>query len=176
MNEIDKTSIKSIFEKLKRGCVKSPEYYLNLFYSRQLKHEEKISTFCYEIEKLIDKGLPRLDEENRTRMLRSRLLSAVPETIKNYLELLSDKKWPEIVQIFDKTVDYKEIYQGKFQIKEEVDLNKIEQSRTRSNKFNGTCNFSQRFGHMESDCKARMNQSRAPNPNQVPVICEVKTT
>ncbi|CAF1063769.1 unnamed protein product [Brachionus calyciflorus] len=58
MTETDKTSIKSIIEKLKRGCVKSPEYYLNLIYSRQLKHEEKISTFCYEIEKLIDKGLP----------------------------------------------------------------------------------------------------------------------
>ncbi|CAF0903395.1 unnamed protein product [Brachionus calyciflorus] len=44
----------------------------------------------------------------------------------------------EIVQIFDKSVDYKEIYQDKFQIKQEVDLKKIEQSRTRSNKFNGT--------------------------------------
>ncbi|CAF1093114.1 unnamed protein product [Brachionus calyciflorus] len=64
MTETDKALIKSIFEKLKRGCVKSAEYYLNLFYSRQLKHEEKISTFCYEIEKLIDKGLPGLDEEN----------------------------------------------------------------------------------------------------------------
>ncbi|CAF1093470.1 unnamed protein product, partial [Brachionus calyciflorus] len=130
------------------------------------KNAQKIEAiqicFCYEIEKLIDKGLPGLDEENRTRMLRPRLLS---ETIKNYLELLSDKKWPEIVQIFDKSVDYKEIYQGKFQIKQEVDLNKIEQSRTRSNKFNGTCNFCQKFGHKASECQARMNQSRAPNPS-----------
>ncbi|CAF1014185.1 unnamed protein product [Brachionus calyciflorus] len=139
MTETDKASIKSIIEKLKRGCVKSSEYYLDLFYLRQLKHEDKISTFCYEMEKLFDKGLPGLDEENRTRMLRSRLLSAVPETIKNYLEWLSEKKWPEIVHIFEKSVDYKEIYQGKFQIKEEVYLNKIYKSRTRSYKFNGTC-------------------------------------
>ena len=87
----------------------------------------------------------------------------VPETIKNYLELLSDKKWPEIVHIFDKSVDYKEIYQGKFQIKEEVDLNKIDQSRTRSYKFNGTCNFCQKFGHKASDFIARKNQPSIQN-------------
>ena len=44
--------------------------------------------------------------------------------------MLLDKKWPDIFQIFDKSVDYKEIYQGKFHIKEEVDLNKIERDQT----------------------------------------------
>ncbi|RNA38597.1 hypothetical protein BpHYR1_004818 [Brachionus plicatilis] len=53
MSETEKSSIKTILEKLKKGCVKSPEYYLNLFYSIQLKPEEKIANFCYEIEKLI---------------------------------------------------------------------------------------------------------------------------
>ncbi|CAF1030452.1 unnamed protein product [Brachionus calyciflorus] len=111
-------------------------------------------------------GLPGLDEENRTRMLRSRLLSAVPETIKNYLELLSDKKWTEIVAIFDKSVDYKEIYQGNFQIKEEVDLNKIDQSRNRSDRFNGTCNYCQKFGHKAIDCRSRKKQLLAQNSHQ----------
>lgn len=162
LTNTEKASIKSVLEKLKKSCVKSPEYYLNLFYSRQLKSDEKISTFCYEIEKLIDKGLPGLDDENRTRMLRSRLLSAVPENIKNYLELLSDKKWSEIVGIFDKSVDYKEIYQGQFQIKEEVDLNRVEQSRPKQYRFNGTCNFCHRQGHKAVDCYARKNQVQKP--------------
>lgn len=163
IEEADKNDIKKILECLKRGCVKSPEYYLNLFYSKQLKPDQKISDFCYEIEKLMDKALPNLDEDNRTRMLRSRLLSAVPEHIKSYLELLSDKKWKEIVAIFDKSVDYKEIYQGSFQIKEEVDVQRVEFSAP---KFNGSCHFCNKFGHKIADCLARKNQVQRSNTSQ----------
>jgi hypothetical protein len=73
-----------------------------------------------------------------------------------------------IVAIFDKLVDYKEIYQGNFQIKEEVDLNRIEQSRTRSYRFNSNCNFCQKFGHKAIDCYARKNQLQTSNSQQNP--------
>ncbi|RNA18795.1 hypothetical protein BpHYR1_045197 [Brachionus plicatilis] len=69
----------------KLGCVKSPEYHLNLFYSKQLKPDQKISDFCYEIEKLMDKALPNLDEDNRTRMLRSRLITTNYQLTKGYV-------------------------------------------------------------------------------------------
>ncbi|RNA16879.1 hypothetical protein BpHYR1_003190 [Brachionus plicatilis] len=81
MTDPDRVSIDTVFDKLKRGCVKSPEYYLNLFYSEKLKHEKKISTFSY-------RGQLGLDKENRTRILRSRLLSAssFPELKKGIVE------------------------------------------------------------------------------------------
>lgn len=173
MQAVDKEDIKKILDTLKGKCIKSPEYYLNLFYSRQLKQDEKIGDFCHDIERLLDKGMPGLELNGRSRMLMSRLVSTVPSHIKSFLELQSDKSWSDIVSVFDKSVDYKEMYTGNFQqIKQEpMEINKMEHRESKfSNpkvvKFNGSCNFCGKFGHKSVDCLSRINQSSRKESNQ----------
>ncbi|RNA29077.1 hypothetical protein BpHYR1_038437 [Brachionus plicatilis] len=122
---------------------------------------------------ILDKGMPGLEPNGRSRMLMSRLVSTVPSHIKSFLELQSDKSWSDIVSVFDKSVDYKEMYTGYFQqIKQEpMEINKMEQRESRfwnskSVKFNGSCNFCGKFGHKSMDCLTRINQSSRKESNE----------
>ena len=80
----DKKDVEKILEALKTNCIKSPEYYLNLFYARQLKQDEPISDFCHHIERLVERGMPGLDQASKYRLLMARLLAVVPENIKSF--------------------------------------------------------------------------------------------
>ena len=93
MSDDDKKNIDTIFDKLKSICFKAPEFYLNLFYSRVLKPDQSIRKFCHELQKLLERGMPVLDETVKGKMLRARLISSVPEHVKNFLELMTDKTW-----------------------------------------------------------------------------------
>ncbi|CAF0881342.1 unnamed protein product [Brachionus calyciflorus] len=106
---IQKTDTDEIIKALNAGCKKSPDFYLNLFYARTLKQDESIATFCHEIEGLLSKDMPGLEKAFKSSLLRARLISNVPENVKNFMELLSDKSWKELFTIFDKSVDYKSI-------------------------------------------------------------------
>lgn len=49
-----------------------------------------------------------MDEVVRQKFLRSRLISVVPSDVKNFMELVNDKKWPELVSIFENQTDFKD--------------------------------------------------------------------
>jgi hypothetical protein len=89
-----KSVIDEVMKALKAGRKKSADYNLNLFNTRMLKPDETVA-----------KSMPGLEEDSKSSLLRARLMANVQE--KNFMELLSDKSWKELVTIFDKSVDYK---------------------------------------------------------------------
>ena len=107
MSETERKDIGRIFAKLKETCFKPTEYYLNLFYSRALNSSETLASFARDLERLVDKGLPGLEANVKSKLLKARLVSCVPETTKTFLELLSDKNWAELIVIFENQVDYR---------------------------------------------------------------------
>ena len=48
----------------------------------------------------------RLDTTARDRFLKARLIANVPESVKTFLEMMSDKTWAELYDIFSKSNDY----------------------------------------------------------------------
>ncbi len=181
-----KGDIDEVMKALKDGCRKSPDYYLNLFYMRVLKPDETIASFCHDIEFLLSKGMPGLEEASKSSLLRARLIANVPENVKNFMELLSDKSWKELVNIFDKSVDYKSITS---KVDDEAILvNQLKATSIGSPKtrFSGTCFYCKKAGHRISECRKResdeksgrvgsqrkfegnnRNRSRSPHPNHV---------
>jgi hypothetical protein len=59
------------------------------------------------VQGLLEKGLPGLEKTIRDKLLRSRLLAVAPVNLKNFLEMLSDRSWDDVVNILDKSNDYK---------------------------------------------------------------------
>ena len=128
LDSSDQKDFDKIFEALKKACSKSPQYYLNMFFNRKLNQGETIASFCTAIQEYLDDALPKVDEYTRDQLLISRLISNVPENVKNFLELMSDKLWKEPVIIFDKSMDNKKLVAQRFDLSE---VNKIDyQSRS----------------------------------------------
>ena len=50
--------------------------------------------------------MPGLDTTARDRFLKARLIANVPESVKTFLEMMSDKTWAELYDIFSKSNDY----------------------------------------------------------------------
>jgi len=161
LNETDRKSIKAIKKKLKECLAKAPEYYLNLFYMRAVKPNESIASFCHAIQQLLDKGMPGLEPATKGRLLRSRLIAVAPENLKNFLEMLADKTWDEVVAILDKSTDYRAITAPTLP---EIALNKAEVVRqwsTRSSsrpqeRFGGICYYCNKPGHKQLNCRSRL--------------------
>ncbi|CAF1081998.1 unnamed protein product, partial [Brachionus calyciflorus] len=60
-----------------------------------MKPDESIATFCHDIEELLTKEMPGLEEESKSSLLRTRLIANVSENVKNFMDLLSDKSWKQ---------------------------------------------------------------------------------
>ena len=173
LNATQKADVKEVFKKL-------PEFYMNLFYVRTLKPNESVSAYCNDIQHLLEKAMPGLEETTRDKFLKSRLISVVPESVKNFLEMLSDKTWAQLVAIFDKSTDYKSILPADFA--HEVAVNKFETSgqdtrrvvyderyRTRTpqqprRRFNGECFHCHEIGHRQSECTKKTEAMRSRQP------------
>lgn len=104
LNDTEKKDIELIKKKLRETCVLSSEHYLNKFHNRTLGPNEKIGQFCRVLEGLLDKA--KCTGDMREKLLRWRLISVVPESTRQFMELLSDKSWDELVTIFEKQTDY----------------------------------------------------------------------
>ena len=118
MPQEDKDSMMKIWKEMERKSSKPKQYYLNLFYNRKINPGESVAAFCHAIQNLLEHGMPGLDVEARDELLKSRLMVNVPENTKNFLELMAEKKWSELVQIFDKQVDYKQMEQPQWEVSE----------------------------------------------------------
>lgn len=156
LSNAEKADIDEIMHALRQGCVKSPDYYLNLFYTRKLKPEESIASFCHDIERLLNKGMPGLETESKSKLLRARLIANVPENVKNYMEMLSDKSWRDLVALFDKSVDYISIAKTDDDI---ILANKLSAMNSPL-KFTGECFYCRKVGHRKSDCRKRQADER----------------
>ncbi|CAF0975863.1 unnamed protein product [Brachionus calyciflorus] len=177
LSQSQKTDIDEIIKALKSGCKKSPDFYLNLFYARTLKPDESIATFCHEIEGLLWKGMPGLEEASKSSLLRARFFANIPENVKNFMELLSDKSWKELVTIFDKSVDYKSI---STKVDDEAVLvNKLNavSFKSQSQKFNGSCFYCKRPGHRTSECRKKQYDEKTNQEvdNQVMIVLKDRT-
>ncbi|RNA43351.1 hypothetical protein BpHYR1_027320 [Brachionus plicatilis] len=99
--------------------------------------------------------MPGLEEAAKSSLLRARLIANVPENVKNFMELLSDKSWKELVAIFDKSVDYKSITT---KVEDEAVLvNKLNaiSFKSQSQKFNGSCFYCKKPGHRIAECRKK---------------------
>lgn len=120
----------------------------------------------------------------RHRFLRARLISVVPNEIKNFMELLNDNSWSELVNIFENQSDYKDLSTSDF-LKVEVNKFETPEKKNRDNRvssnmgyttnrsrFNGTCFYCVKPGHKKSECYRRdctennANRDRAFTNNQ----------
>ena len=80
-----------------KECVKTPDYYINVLFDRKLQHGETIQQFCTAIQETADLGFPGLDAAARTSISRVRLVSNVPENLKNKIESLPrSTTWTDI--------------------------------------------------------------------------------
>ena len=71
-NELSATQqadVKEVFKKIKEGCANAPEFYMNLFYVRTLKPNESVSAYCNDIQHLLEKAMPGLEETTRDKFL-----------------------------------------------------------------------------------------------------------
>lgn len=145
LDETQQADIKEIEKKLRSCLSKAPEFYLNQFYKREVRGGESISSFCHCVQGLLEKGLPGLEKTIRDKLLRSRLLAVAPENLKNFLEMLSDRSWDEVVSILDKSNDYKLISSSQSQ-EEVVSLVSYRKQ------FSGKCFYCGKGGHRKTDC------------------------
>ena len=108
LSSSDKDDKDAIFDALKKECVKTPDFYINVLFDRKLQHGESIQQFCTAIEEIVDLGFPSLDATARTSMLRARLVSNVPENLKNQIESLSrSTTWTDIKKVLLNSNDYR---------------------------------------------------------------------
>ncbi|CAF0846861.1 unnamed protein product [Brachionus calyciflorus] len=77
VSEADRNDIGRIFAKLKETCFKPTEYYLNLFYTRALNPGETLASFARDLERFVDKDLPGLEANIKSKLLKARLVSCV---------------------------------------------------------------------------------------------------
>ncbi|RNA20287.1 Transposon Ty3-G Gag-Pol poly [Brachionus plicatilis] len=78
--------------------------YLNIFNSRTMKPGEKQAKYCRELEVLLNKAIPGLQEKFKEQLLKDKVIKSVAATKKLFLELVLDKKWNEIVAQCEKRV------------------------------------------------------------------------
>ena len=102
LTQDEKRDIQQIFKKLKELCVKPASHYLNTFNTRTIKYGETIPAFCHIIEELIDKAMPGLQIGFRKQLSTDRLMKSVPSNTRNFIELVIDKEWKEIVKSMEK--------------------------------------------------------------------------
>lgn len=154
LSDDDKKDINKIIKQLKETCTKTPEYYLNAFYTAALEPGESIAQFCQKLQILVEKGLPGLDETHRDKMLKARLIVNVPQHVKDFLELMSNKKWSELVEIFEKSNDYKSTSPNNFQIETAINKMTFHERRNfnQKSRFDGACNICKKIGHKAIDC------------------------
>ena len=103
---------------------------MNFFYSRALNPGETLASFARDLERLVDKGLPGLEANVKSKLLKARLVSCVPETTKTFLEPLSDKNLAEFIVRFENQVNYRTVIPVHFS--QEVVINKMDQKQTRT--------------------------------------------
>lgn len=157
LNDTEKKDIELIKKKLRETCVLSPEHYLNKFHNRTLGPNEKIGQFCRALEGLLDKA--KCTGDMRETLLRWRLISVVPESTRQFMELLSDKSWDELVTIFEKQTDYNFHKPSS----DYVDVNRISANYSSYNRnsfstptrFGGECFYCGKIGHRKFECRVR---------------------
>ncbi|CAF0896871.1 unnamed protein product [Brachionus calyciflorus] len=90
-----------------------------------VESRRNIGKFARDLGRLVDKGLPGLEANVKSKLLNARLVSCVPETTKTFSELLSDKNWALLIVIFENQVDYRTVIPG--HLSQEVVINKMDQ-------------------------------------------------
>lgn len=149
---------------IRKACSKPTELYLNKFYSILQEPGESVAKYCLSIQTLLDKGLPGLEKTHREQMLKARLITVVPENVKNFLELLGDRSWDELVAIFEKQTDYRLVVPPPTHLIT-ADANRIVTTDRRTpehRRFIGSCHYCGKPGHKYAECR---NRARS-NPYQ----------
>ena len=170
-----KATMTEVVAHLKKVCAKPTELYLNKFYTRIMEPGESIAKYCISIQNLLDKGLPGLDKSHREQMLKARLIAVVPENVKNFLELLGDRSWNELMVIFEKQTDYRLVVPPPTHLV--ADTNRIVTIERRPTtpdrrRFNGNCHYCGKPGHRYAECRSRTRnggyqQRRVETPRSI---------
>lgn len=174
LEEDKQADIKEIEKELRRKCVQPAEFYLSQFYDCTLQPEDRIGPFCRRLESLVNKGLPGMETSAKHTLLRSRLIKVVPKDVKNFMELLNDRSWPQLVTIFenqkdynneDSKNDYLKIDVNKFETPERRDKSYRPNANTNTSastsyapsrkRFDGTCFYCGKAGHRKVECRKR---------------------
>ena len=171
-----KNDIKEIFKALKEISVKPASHYLSMFNAKTMRPGEKSVKYCKELELLLDRAMPGLQENFKEQLLKDKVLKSVPSSLRIFFELMIDQPWNKIVSQCEKKMEYETSVDDE---PEEMMINKFEQvpnfrrrderyghkrfestnnkrfEGTHSKRFERTCNYCQKYGHKYHECRKR---------------------
>ena len=194
ISDEDKKTIKTVKDFFIKQFGKGARNYLCEFLSRSFEPEvEDPKSFGLEIEILLNRALPKIDNESKETMLCVKFIDALPIEIQTALEFGEDVKFNDLIERVNngyKTAKREQTGEMK-QEPVDFDVNKVfkyntrqqpyntsrykpseaksnEQEKPRQNrKFSGVCFKCHRAGHKASECYARTaGQQRTSSQQQ----------
>ena len=85
---------------------KEPVFYLDQFFERKLRADERPAAFGYELTRLLKKGLPDLkDEASRQLILKTQFWRSLPTNMKENLILAKLLNWYKLLERADRVYD-----------------------------------------------------------------------
>ncbi|RNA13898.1 hypothetical protein BpHYR1_036576 [Brachionus plicatilis] len=170
MRANDKNNIETIFKVLKEIAVKPASHYLNIFNTKTMKPGEKLAKYCRELEVLLNKAMPGLQQTFKEQLLKDKVIKSVAATNKLLLELVVDKKWNEIVAQCEKRGEHESADEVNA---DEVTINKFERRgsydpKNDRKRFEGECFYCQKKGDRKSECRKRLADMRRKGESKDP--------
>jgi hypothetical protein len=166
-------------------CERPRELLLEEFFERKLRPGETVSSFAKAIKTLLTEAEPTMSAETSHTLLLRQLGKSLPSHIRTQLNFNSRMEWNELLVNLDKSMPLESItpqwdlsttqFPTSLIKQEPVEANwattrarnqnnnsisysdrsSDNRQQTRSMRFNGYCNYCDKFGHKEVDCRAK---------------------
>ena len=173
-------------------CERPRELLLEEFFERKLRPGESVSSFA----KALTEAEPTMSAETRHTLLLRQLGKSLPSHIRTQLNFNSRMEWNELLVNLDKSMPLESItpqwdlsttqFPTSLIKQEPVEANwattrarnqnnnsisysdrsSDNRQQTRSMRFNGYCNYCDKFGHKEVDCRAKQRDQPRDQQSQ----------
>ena len=179
-----KNAIDDVLKDLITMCSQPCEVLLDEFFERKLRPGESISSFAKTLKDLLNQAEPTLPAANHKTLLLRQLSKSLPPHMQTQINFNSTMAWNELLANLDKQNVQQLKWDLQVQHEIPANLIKTEpadvnwastsygnsrpqyQSNNSDNyasssrftepeRFNGTCNYCNKFGHKETDCRKR---------------------
>ena len=172
-----KKLIEDILKEIIAKCEQPKEFLFNEFLQRKPLSGESMAQYAAALEILLQAADPAMPPASQTKLLKSQLTNSLPEHTRELINFNPTMTWPDLISNLDRSshrVAQSEIKLPLIKIEPiETELNwlssqggqnrpqypgsnqKINQSTNQVNRFNGTCNYCNKIGHKEFECRSK---------------------
>ena len=172
-----KNVIEDILKEIIAKCEQPKEFLFNEFLQRKPLSGESMAQYAAALEILLQAADPAMPPASQTKLLKSQLTNSLPEHTRELINFNPTMTWPDLISNLDRSshrVAQSEIKLPLIKIEPiETELNwlssqggqnrpqypgsnqKINQSTNQVNRFNGTCNYCNKIGHKEFECRSK---------------------